>query len=54
MPYFIAEVEKDDAEQGKRRGGRLQTLFGSETTEMPERHQENRMRSAKCINFKWL
>lgn len=50
MPYFIAEAQKADPEQGKG-GGKT---FGSETTEMPECHQENTMRSAKHINFKPL
>lgn len=36
MPYFIAEVEKSDLEQGKEGG----EAFGTETTEMPECHQE--------------
>lgn len=35
MPYFIAEVEKSDLEQGKG-----EEAFGTETTEMPECHQE--------------
>lgn len=52
MPYFIAAVKKPDLEQGRGGEGGGGKAFGTETTEMPECHQENMMRSAKRLNFK--